>query len=54
MTWLGWLNFLLLRWSRVRLARTRDARTQRFAGFVRLGPIVPLTGRWNDYRRVRL
>lgn len=50
MTWLGYLNFLVLQWGFVRLARIVDSQTRRTIGWRWIGPVWPLTGWWNDYR----
>ncbi len=47
LTWVGWLNFLLLQWLGIRLARLReDGRT---AGFGLLAPVLPLSGWWSEF-----
>lgn len=48
-TAVGTLNFLLLQWFGVRVARVICADTGRLLGFRILGPIVPLTGWWGPY-----
>jgi hypothetical protein len=48
MTWLGYLNFGVLQWLCVRLARERDD-AGNIVGYRWLGPVAPLTGWWNDY-----
>lgn len=50
MSWLGLLNFLLLQWFFVRLARVVDKRTGRTAGWRVLRWPWPLTGWWSPYR----
>jgi len=53
MTWLGYLNFVVLQWFFVRYARVTDDRGET-VGFRWLGPILPLSGWWSDYRWVKL
>lgn len=52
MGWLGWLNFVVLQWFGVRLARVRTWKVgyghkYRYHWMTR---ILPLTGWWSDYR----
>lgn len=50
MSWLGWLNLLLIQWSGWRLGRIMDGEhTVRYAW---IGPVWPMTGWWasNPYR----
>jgi len=51
MSWLGCLNFIVLQWFFVRLAKVvdDDGRTVRFTW---LRKVVPLTGWWSDYSYV--
>lgn len=53
LTWVGWLNFLLLQWFGVRLGgrfeKSRYPAPVVFAGwFVRV-PVLPLSGWWASY-----
>lgn len=50
MTWLGYLNFLVFQWFFLRLARIQAYGSLRTVGFVWLGPIIPFTGWWSDFR----
>jgi hypothetical protein len=50
-SWLGWLNYLVLQWFFVRLARVIDS--GRTVGWKWLVGVVPLTGWWSDFRFVR-
>lgn len=59
-SWLGWLNFLLLQWFCIRLARIRDLRdapdgSQHSVtiGYTLLRWPVPLTGWWSRYIWIR-
>lgn len=48
MTPLGWLNFLVLQWCFIRLARVYGDEPAE-DGWAILGPVLPLTGWWSDY-----
>lgn len=55
-SWLGYLNFFILQWFFVRLARVREVhqKTESFymledQGWKFIRWIVPLTGWWSDY-----
>jgi surface polysaccharide O-acyltransferase-like enzyme len=55
-TWLFWLNFLVLQWFGIRLARegyweqvTLDQKIFRTMAFGFYGPYLPLTGWWDEY-----
>lgn len=50
MSWLGYLNFLVLQWFFVRLARIQDVETGKTVGYKFLKRIVPLTGWWSEYK----
>lgn len=52
MTWLGFLNFLVLQWFGIRLARLVE--NDRQVGWKLIKWIVPLTGWWNNYRYIGL
>lgn len=49
MGWLGLLNFMLLQWIFVRLAKEVDTKSKKIVKWKLLIGIVPLTGWWNDY-----
>lgn len=49
MTWLGMLNFVVLQWFFLRLARVREP-AGAVVGYTWLVGVVPLTGWWSDYR----
>lgn len=51
MTWLGWLNFALLQWWGVRLARVVTLAAEGRDGWALLGPVLPLSG-WGGLRYV--
>ena len=48
LTWVGWLNFLLVQWLCVRIAGRID-HSGKFAGWGLRGPVLPLSGWWGDY-----
>lgn len=48
-TLLGWLNYVILQWFCIRLARVTDIDTGRTHYYRVLGLIVPMTGWWSDY-----
>lgn len=50
-TWLGWLNWLVLQWLFVRLARVRDD-DGRIVGYQWLVGVLPMTGWVDEYRYV--
>ena len=47
LSWVGWLNFILLQWVGIRLAYVVDGR--RITRWYLLRWIVPLTGWWSHY-----
>ena len=47
-SWFGYLNFFVLQFAGVRLQRTVDKHGQHIAWNL-IGPIVPMTGWWQDY-----
>ena len=47
MTWIGWLNRLVLQWFFIRLAGAYDSETEKRMYFLILRWIKPTTG-WND------
>lgn len=57
-TWVGWLNFLVLQWFFVRLARGSwtppsygdDYGHYQYSWITR---VWPLTGWWNNYRMIK-
>ena len=51
MTWLGYLNFIILQWFCIRLARTGKIIDGEFnqEGWKIIKYVFPLTGWWNDY-----
>ena len=49
MSWLGYLNFLILQWFFIRLAKVNDVEGQ-FVRWTVLRGVVPLTGWWSPYR----
>jgi hypothetical protein len=58
-SWVGYLNFFLLQWFFVRLARvhevhqnTKNIYMLKDQGWKFLRWIVPLTGWWNDYKYI--
>lgn len=51
-TWLGRLNYLILQWFFVRLARIEDAETGAYWGWTLIWGAVPLTGWRTPYRWV--
>jgi hypothetical protein len=51
MTRLWWLNFCLLQWCWLRLARIVDTDTDKHMGWTVLVGVVPLTGWWGRYVR---
>lgn len=52
-SWLGYLNFLILQWFFIRLAKVVDTKTQKTIRYTWLIGIVPLTGWWNKYKYVK-
>lgn len=48
MTWLWALNFFVLQWLFIRLARVVNA-SGKTIRFCIIGPVVPLTGWWSNY-----
>ena len=52
MSWLGWLNFIVLQWFFVRLARIVDVESKKTIGWKLDKRIIPLTGWWNNYIRI--
>jgi hypothetical protein len=48
MTWLGWLNILIIQWFFIRLARVLDDNGNTIK-FKIIGIIVPVTGWFSDY-----
>ncbi len=53
MSYLGWLNFLLLQWFFIRLARVFDEQTKKPLGWTWLVGVIPLTGWWSEYSYLR-
>lgn len=49
MSWLGWLNYLVLQWFFVRLAKMVDEDSGEVVGYRWLTGIVPLTGWGGPY-----
>ena len=53
-TWLGYLNFIILQWFFIRLAKSYEIKDNGFRykdyKFKILKFIIPLTGWWNDYK----
>lgn len=49
--WFGWLNFLILQWFGVRLARIADGADGRTLGWTWLRWVMPLSGWWFPYVR---
>jgi len=47
MTWLGVLNFVILQWFFIRLAKVLEE--SEMIGFIIIRWAVPLTGWWSDY-----
>jgi hypothetical protein len=45
------LNFVILQWFFIRLARISDKETGKVLGYKMLVGVVPLTGWWSDYVR---
>lgn len=48
-TWLGVINFLIVQWLFVRIARVTDG-AHRTIGWGFIGAVWPLTGWWGRYR----
>ena len=48
MTWLGWLNFIVLQWFFIRLIAGRTVYGLTYWKWIYF--IVPLTGWWNNYK----
>ncbi len=48
-TWIGALNFFVLQWACFRLAQRIDIETGKRIGWMWMGPVLPLSGWWNDY-----
>lgn len=50
-TWLGFLNFVVLQWFFIRLARITNSFSDPTItiGWKILAPITPLSGWWNDF-----
>ena len=48
-SWLFYLNFLILQWFFVRLGRIVNRKTGEIEGWRFLGIVVPLTGWWGRY-----
>lgn len=47
----GWLNILLFQWLCFRLeVSVEDAESMEIVGARLIGPVLPLTGWWSDYR----
>ena len=51
MTWLGVLNFVILQWFLIRLAKQVEGQPGEYktVGWKIIGPILPLTGWWSNY-----
>jgi len=49
MSWLGLLNFIILQWFHIRLAKEVDCDTGIVLRYRILKWIIPLSGWWNDY-----
>lgn len=49
LTILWCINFLLLQWFFIRLARIVDIKTNKIIGYNILGIVLPLTGWWSRY-----
>lgn len=52
LTWVGWLNFLVLQWLCFRLGRERDT-VGRHLRWMTVRWVLPLTGWWSHYVFVR-
>jgi hypothetical protein len=50
LSWLGWLNFLVVQWFCVRIARQYDAETNTAIGWGLVYFVLPLTGWWSSYK----
>jgi hypothetical protein len=46
-TWLRCVNFFILQWFGVRLARAMC--DDKFLYYVLIGPVAPMSGWWSDY-----
>jgi len=49
LTWVGWLNFLLLQWVGLRLCGVFDGGSAAWVGWSYYWPVLPLSGWWTDY-----
>jgi hypothetical protein len=50
-TWLAYLNFIILQWFFIRISRTGEIKDDRFiqTGWGLVKFVLPLTGWWSNY-----
>jgi hypothetical protein len=54
LSWVGWLNMILIQWFFIRIAYHIDEEGGRKYDFFIIGLVIPLTGWWSDYIKLRL